>query len=465
MAYIEQTPSAAPSMWSKTSLTAHSGSELQLNQYYPTKKLDSSAALSTQNAPASPHASPSLPVQQPNGGALAWMQVVAAFSVFFNTWGMLNTFGVFQTYYESGALFRGESSSTISWIGCVQAFAVLSTGLFSGPIYDRGHLRYLLVVGSFLIVFGFMMLSISKTYWQVLLAQGFSVGIGAGLLFVPTLAVLPAYFSTRLGLAVGVSAAGSSVGGVIYPIMFYHLLSSVGFGWATRIMAFTALATLMIPIIFLRMRVKPAKPRDILDWSAFTDWPYAVFTIGAAIGFTGLYTLLVFISYFSSAAGVADAAMSFYLIPILNAGSTLGRTVPNYLSDKFGPMNLFGPAALACAVLTFSIIAIKTLAGIIVLAILYGFFSGVYVALPPVCFVRLTKNKSKIGTRIGMGMATCGLGVLASGPGGGNIIGTNPEDLHWNRLWIFSGSCMVASSLILYAVRFWLAKGKLFVKI
>lgn len=34
--------------------------------------------------------------------------------LFFNTWGLLNTFGIYQTYYESGALFQ-ESSSTIAW--------------------------------------------------------------------------------------------------------------------------------------------------------------------------------------------------------------------------------------------------------------------------------------------------------------------------------------------------------------
>ena len=33
--------------------------------------------------------------------------------------GILNTFGVFQTYYESGDLFQ-ETSSNISWIGSVQ---------------------------------------------------------------------------------------------------------------------------------------------------------------------------------------------------------------------------------------------------------------------------------------------------------------------------------------------------------
>ncbi|KAI6891234.1 hypothetical protein KC318_g13913, partial [Hortaea werneckii] len=60
----------------------------------------------------------------PNGGLTAWLQVVGSWMLFFNTWGILNTFGVFQTYYESGELFS-TSSSNISWIGSIQALMVL----------------------------------------------------------------------------------------------------------------------------------------------------------------------------------------------------------------------------------------------------------------------------------------------------------------------------------------------------
>lgn len=69
--------------------------------------------------------------------------------------GLLNTFGVYQEYYESGQLFVA-SSSNISWIGSIQSFLLLFIGAITGPIFDAGHLRYLLVGGSFLIVFGHM---------------------------------------------------------------------------------------------------------------------------------------------------------------------------------------------------------------------------------------------------------------------------------------------------------------------
>ncbi|KAK9412962.1 hypothetical protein SUNI508_12157 [Seiridium unicorne] len=64
----------------------------------------------------------------------------------------------------------------------------------------------------------------------------------------------------------------------------------------------------------------------------------------------------------------------------------LGRTVPNYLLDKFGRMALFGSAAMICGILIFSTVAVKTLVRVTVVSLFFGFFSGVFIALPPVCF-------------------------------------------------------------------------------
>ncbi|KAK4213776.1 major facilitator superfamily protein [Rhypophila decipiens] len=404
--------------------------------------------------------------QPPNGGLTAWVQVVAGFAIFFNTWGVLNTFGVFQTYYETGQLFV-ESSSNIAWIGAIQSYCVLLGGLVAGPIYDRGYFRHLILSGSFLIVLGFMMLSICHTYWQALLAQGFCSGIGAGLLFVPSLAVLPAYFSTRLGLAMGLAASGSSLGGVIYPIMFYRLLviHDVGFGWAVRGLGFVALLTLVVPVCFMRMGAKPIKPRAIFDWTVLTDWPFLIFTVATTIGFVGLYVVLFYVSYFAFETHAASAEMAFYLVPVLNVASMFGRTLPNALSDKTGPINLLVPGAIICGGLTFAMIGVESLAGIIIFTLLYGFFSGVFIALPPVCFVRLTADKSKIGTRMGIGFACFGCGVLVGGPGGGGVLGIDPANLHWTSLWVYGGTFAFVSGFLLAGLRFWLSKGKLLAKV
>jgi MFS family permease len=123
---------------------------------------------------------------------------------------------------------------TVSWFGSSQSIpqpeqtlmnrllasnrsvCVLFVGACTGPIFDRGHLRLLLLIGSFGVVFGFMMLSLCTEFWQALLAQGFVIGLGGGMLFVPSVAILPTYFSTKIGLAIGLAASGSSMGGTKY---------------------------------------------------------------------------------------------------------------------------------------------------------------------------------------------------------------------------------------------------------
>ncbi|GAM90205.1 hypothetical protein ANO11243_082460 [Dothideomycetidae sp. 11243] len=400
----------------------------------------------------------------PDGGLAAWMQVAGAWSLFFNTWGNLNTFGIFQTYYESDQLFT-ETSSNIAWIGAIQAALLLFLGIFVGPIYDRGYFKPLLYVGSVSTVLGYMMLSLCKEFWQVVLAQGFLVGIGGGCLFVPAVAILPTYFRRKLGMAIGLAASGSSMGGVIYPIVFYRLIDRIGFGWTTRVIGFIALATLIVPCVVMKMRVKPPKARAVIDTTAFTDVPFVIFVGALFFGFVSLYVVLFYISYFGAATGITDEKLSFYLIPILNAASVFGRTVPNAISDYVGVLNIVGPGAIVCAILSFCLIAVKSTGGLVAVAVFYGFFSGVFIALPPVCIAILTPDKTKIGTRMGMAFAFMASAVLIGGPGAGALLGSDPRNLNWHGLWAFGGALAIGGGSILIGLRMWKAKYKLMVKI
>lgn len=125
----------------------------------------------------------------------------------------------------------------------------------TGSLFDRGHLRILLLAGSFLVVSGHMMLSICSLYWQIILAQAVVIGSGTGLLFVPCMAILSQYFTSKLGLAVGIAVLGSSLGDVIIPILLCRLINQVGFPWAVRVESFVALTTLSIPLWILRLRI------------------------------------------------------------------------------------------------------------------------------------------------------------------------------------------------------------------
>lgn len=125
--------------------------------------------------------------------------------------GFTLTFGAFQTFYQHNFL-SSTSPSAISWVGTVQSWLLILVGVFSGPLFDLGWFRPMLFMGNFLVIFGIFMLSLAKTYWQVFLAQGVCMGIGAGLLYVPSLALIGLSFSKKRSLAQGITTSGIAVG-------------------------------------------------------------------------------------------------------------------------------------------------------------------------------------------------------------------------------------------------------------
>ena len=125
--------------------------------------------------------------------------------------GIINTFGVYQEYYQT-AILSNESASAVSWIGTIQGFLLFLIGILTGPIFDRGYFRQLIFTGTFLVVFGMMMTSLGKSYYQIFLAQGVIVGLGAGCLFVPSVAIVATYFTSKRALMTGITAAGGSIG-------------------------------------------------------------------------------------------------------------------------------------------------------------------------------------------------------------------------------------------------------------
>ena len=91
-------------------------------------------------------------------------------------------------------------------------------------------------------------------------------------------------------MAIGLVAAGSSLGGVIFPIMVIKLLPQVGFGWTLRICAFLILALLAFGIATVRSRLTPTPSAMRLQIiasalalsgsaAAFSDsWPLVMFS-------------------------------------------------------------------------------------------------------------------------------------------------------------------------------------------
>lgn len=102
-------------------------------------------------------------------------------------------------------------------------------GLIVGKLYDIFCPRHIILIGSFLHVFGLMMASLAIKIHQLLLSQGVCSAIGAAAIFQPAMGCIPGWFSRRRGAAYRVVSTESSIGGVVFPIMVNRLMKSVGY--------------------------------------------------------------------------------------------------------------------------------------------------------------------------------------------------------------------------------------------
>ena len=165
-------------------------------------------------------------------------------------------------------------------------------GMWVGRTYDYYGPRILLLTGTFFHVFGLMMASISKTYYQFLLSQGVCSALGASMIFYPSMACVVTYFFRRRSLAMGIAASGSSVAGVIFPVLVEKLIPQVGFGWTMRICAFMVLGLMILANLTLKSRIPPtAKPVKFMDFiRPFMEPNFALLASGSFLTFLGKHS-------------------------------------------------------------------------------------------------------------------------------------------------------------------------------
>jgi len=111
---------------------------------------------------------------------------------------------------------------------------------------------------------------------------------------------------------------------------------------------------------------------------------YLVYAFGAWFSYIGLFTGLFFIAAYGVSRGMSQS-LAFYLVAITNAASLFGRILPGFLADKYGSLNLYVIFGALSGVITMCLTAATTSAGIIVIAVAYGFTSGV--SLNDTCYV------------------------------------------------------------------------------
>jgi nitrate/nitrite transporter NarK len=128
------------------------------------------------------------------------------------------------------------------------------------------------------------------------------------------------WFNKKRGAAYGLLSTGSSLGGVVFPIMVDRLIRSVGYGWAMRTAAFLILVLLIIANFTITSRhpPRPSKLSGSEMVKPFKELGYLLLLLGMFLLTFGIFVPIDYLPVQAIQAGMS-IELAQYLIAILNA--------------------------------------------------------------------------------------------------------------------------------------------------
>ena len=123
-----------------------------------------------------------------------------------------------------------------------------------GALVDRWSIRGLMAIGAALFATSLWLMGQSQNLWQFVAV--FSVGISLSMALLGAVtgtALVSRWFTARRGQALGISAIGTSVGGIVIPMLIEHWASSGD--WRATLVNFSLMVwLLLLPVILLSLR-------------------------------------------------------------------------------------------------------------------------------------------------------------------------------------------------------------------
>lgn len=301
-----------------------------------------------------------------------------------------------------------------------------------------------------------MMTSLSMRYYQIFLSQAIISSLGSGAVFNASLTSTTTWFYKRRGTVFGIVNSGSSLAGVVLPIMLSRLFKSIGFPWTLRVLGFMFLALCGFACATVKTRLPPTRrPISVKDYiRPLRELRMVLTVLGGFLYFWGMFLPLNYIIIQAQATGILPAVVP-YLLPIINAVSLIGRLISGVAADRVGRFNCIIAITAMSGIVTLAlwIPGSTSTAAVITYAVFFGFGSGGYVTLFPSCVTQISEYE-EIGTRLGIAQLTNAFGALTGSPLGGALIRGQDSSTGFLGLQIFCGVTMISSAVAFGAARY-----------
>ncbi|KEY57327.1 MFS transporter [Serratia sp. DD3] len=375
---------------------------------------------------------------------------------------------IFGAAYSFGALFssiqtyfNADRFSTAS-IFSFTALLYYVIGVFSGSLSDKSSVRIVVLCGIISLALGFGISSLlSSSLTLFLLSFCVLVGLGVGLVYVPTVTTIQRWFVVYRGSASGIALAGTGLGTLIGPIVAGELLKYLS--WQTTMQVF---AVAIAAIGCLSALVLKGRPEDVglhpdgmePEQLAAGAVPQAArgmtlrdsvrlgrfwwYFVAIFLGSIGLFLALIHINPYAQQQGLSVTEANL-LIGLIGVGNIGGRLVLGRIGDRMGPLKFLIVLTLTLAVLCGAWIAAQGFVALATFAVLFGAANGGCISLYPAVAASWFGTRN-LGAILGALYIAVGIAAVAGGSVAGFLF-----DVYQNYTLsiVLTGVCALLSAL------------------
>jgi OFA family oxalate/formate antiporter-like MFS transporter len=323
--------------------------------------------------------------------------------------GAAYSFAAFFTAFEAefGAL-RGE----IALVFSLCAFLWFSSGAPAGMLADRFGARRVAIAGVACLVLALYLASTAQSLGLLYATYSIGIGIGVGLVYVPSVGAVQPWFTANRAFASGLAVAGIGAGNFVGPLLAAWWIGL--FGWRGAYLALAAFVLVLGGIAAALLKPKSRDSSRILEGiplgEALKTTPFWLLFISLMLSCTGLFVPMVHLGPYATDAGYTEA-QGVALVSLIGVGSLVGRFTIGAPADRIGRLPSLGLMYAGLGIMFFLWAVASAYWVLVVFAVVFGVCYGAYVALLPTIVMDLYGQRSVSGI-IGCLYTGCGLGTL-----------------------------------------------------
>ncbi len=311
-------------------------------------------------------------------------------------------FLVFGSGYDTGGLFFPQLLKYFGWsrakLSILTGALALSSGLVGpliGWLLDRVEARVVMVAGAAIAGAAFLMASHSNSFNPMLTAY-LVLGIGiAGATLLPCSLVIANWFgaSSRRGLAMGITFAGTSLGGA-----GMTMIGNYAIAWGSWRTGYIALAlpmlAIVIPLVVIMIRTRPPEAQKATVLQASDA--LAGLELGEALRSRSFWMLTAASFLFSCVASGAGLHLITYLMglgctvtfaasmmSLVYVGTSFGKLVMGLFADRVSARVALAVNFVVAALGMVLIFGAAHVAILIPFVMVFGFTLGAPLVLLP----------------------------------------------------------------------------------